>query len=413
MPNLTTTFVGRYARGRRGFTRVVTICSVTGILLGVAALIIVMAVMSGFRDELIGRILGLAGHANVEVAGLTTTEATLLAQDIRAIPGVVSAVPYITGQVMIASGGQAGGAVMRGLNPADVPATIKSHMVEGTPSLASNTILIGDRLAANLHVGVGQGVTVISPQGLHSLMGFIPRIQTFTVGGVFKIGMVQFDSGLVLANLADQQKFLQAGNTVSAIEVRVQHPDKIQPIAWQIADAASRRAGSTMGIGVTTWQQQNADFFRALQIERVTMFIILSLIVVVAAFTIITGQMMLVNDKLADIAILRTMGATQTDIRRIFLANGLLLGGMGIAGGTLLGLLVVFNMTAVVNGIKALTGIELFPADVYFLSQLPSRIEPLDFCGIVGMALVLTLLASWYPAWRAAKLDPVELLRRG
>jgi lipoprotein-releasing system permease protein len=413
MPNLTTTFVARYARGRRGFTRVVTICSVTGILLGVAALIIVMAVMSGFRDELIGRILGMAGHANVEVAGLTTPEATLMAADMKSITGVTSAVPYITGQVMVSANGQAGGAIMRGLANTDVPAAIKSHMVEGTADLAPNTILIGDRLAANLRLHVGQGVTLISPQGLHTLMGFVPRIQNFTVGGIFKIGMVQFDSGLLIAPIADLQKFLQIDDRVSALEVRVQKPDRVNAVADQLLDVATHRAGSNMSVTVTTWQQQNADFFRALEVERVTMFIILSLIILVAAFTIITGQMMLVNDKLADIAILRTMGATQSNIRRIFLMNGLLLGGMGIAGGVGLGLLVVFNMTTIFNFIKTVTGIELFPADVYFLTQLPSRLDPLDMLSIVGMALFLTLLASFYPAWRAAKLDPVELLRRG
>ncbi|HEX2858720.1 MAG TPA: lipoprotein-releasing ABC transporter permease subunit [Alphaproteobacteria bacterium] len=413
MPNLITTFVARYARGRRGFTRVVTACSVAGILLGVAALIIVMAVMSGFRDELIGRILGIAGHATVEVAGLTTPEATLMAADIKNLKGVTSAVPYISGQVMISANGQAGGAIIRGLNVADIPQSVRSHLLQGTADLQPGDILIGERLAATLRVGVGSGVTLISPQGLRTLMGFVPRIETFRVGGIFKIGMVQFDSGMVLGNMADFQKFLQLDNRVSALEVRVADPEKIEPLGWKIGEVASYRAGSNMAVSVNTWQQQNVDFFRALQVERVTMFIILSLIVIVAAFTIITGQMMLVNDKLADIAILRTMGATRSHIRRIFLMNGLLLGGMGIAGGVLLGVIVVFNMTAVVGGIKAVTGIELFPADVYFLSQLPSRLDGTDMFGIVGMALFLTLLASWYPAWRAAQLDPVELLRRG
>jgi lipoprotein-releasing system permease protein len=405
--------VARYLRSRRGFTRVVTWCSVSGILLGVAALIIVMAVMSGFRDELIGRILGLTGHLNVEVAGLTTPEAALMSGDIAGVRGVVSAVPYVTGQAMASGSGGATGALVRGIRPADVPAEIRSKITSGQATLAEGEVLIGEGLAAALRVPVGGSVTLISPQGLRTLVGFVPRIASFRVGGIFKVGLVQFDRGLVIGRLSDMQSFLQFNNAVSGIEVRVARPDALGTIPRQVYSIASNRAVSDMAVTVTTWEQENVDFFRALQVERVTMFIILSLIIIVAAFTIVTGQMMLVNDKLADIAILRTMGATRADVRRIFLINGLLLGGLGIAAGAALGLLVVWQMTPIVGFIEAVTGVKLFPADVYFLSALPSRLDPGDLAGIVGMALALTLLASWYPAWRAAKLDPVELLRRG
>ncbi|MCA3244479.1 MAG: lipoprotein-releasing ABC transporter permease subunit [Alphaproteobacteria bacterium] len=411
--SFTSQIVRRYLGARRGFTKAVTIFSVLGIALGVAALLVVLAVMSGFRAELMSRILGVSGHAQLEVAGLETAQATQLAAELRRIPGITEAMPYVTGQVLVSAGGRATGAFVRGIPT--LPPAIAAGTLGATGKLTeipTGDVLLGQGLASALGVLPGMDVTLLAPQGARTPFGFVPRAMGYPVGGTFSVGMVQIDSGLVLLGLADAQAFLRRGNGVDALELRVADPEEIEALTPAIFTAAQRYAEAP-DISLTPWTVSNGEFFRALQVERVTMFIILSLIVLVAAFNIITGQMMLVNDKLADIAILRTMGATQGQIRRIFLYNGLLLGGLGTAAGTALGLVIIFNMTAVVNGIRALFGIDLFPRDVYFLSELPGRLSPLDLTAVLAMALGLTLLASLYPAWRASRFHPVELLRRG
>lgn len=411
--SFTAQIVRRYLGARRGFTKAVTIFSVLGIALGVAALLVVLAVMSGFRAELMSRILGVSGHAQLEVAGLETAQATQLAAELRRIPGITEAMPYVTGQVLVSAGGRATGAYVRGIPT--LPAAIAAGTLGATGKLneiPTGDVLLGQGLASTLGVLPGMDVTLLAPQGARTPFGFVPRAMGFPVGGTFSVGMVQIDNGLVLLPLASAQEFLRKGQTVDALELRVADPEQIEALTPAIFAAAQRYAEAP-DIALTPWTVSNGEFFRALQVERVTMFIILSLIVLVAAFNIITGQMMLVNDKLADIAILRTMGATQGQIRRIFLYNGLLLGGLGTAAGTALGLVIIFNMTAVVNGIRALFGVDLFPRDVYFLSELPGRLAPLDLVAVLGMALMLTLLASLYPAWRASRFHPVELLRRG
>jgi lipoprotein-releasing system permease protein len=411
--SFTAQIVRRYLGSRRGFTKAVTAFSVLGIALGVAALLVVLAVMSGFRAELMGRILGVSGHANLEIAGLESGTAALLAADLTRIPDITEATPYVAGQVLLSAGGRATGAYVRGVP--SLPASVANGTLGMEGKLAeipAGTVLLGQGLASNLGLLPGMGVTLLAPEGARTPFGFVPRAMQYEVGGSFSVGMVQFDNALALMQLPDAQEFLRRGNAVDALEIRVADPEQIDALAPQIFAAAQKYAEAP-DIVLTPWTVSNGEFFRALQVERVTMFIILSLIILVAAFNIITGQMMLVNDKLADIAILRTMGATQTQIRKIFLYNGLLLGGLGTATGTVLGMLIIFNMTAVVNGIRAIFGIDLFPRDVYFLSELPGRLAPLDLAAVLGMALGLTLLASLYPAWRASLFNPVELLRRG
>lgn len=405
--------VGRYLGSRRGFTRVVTIFSVLGILLGVAALIIVLAVMSGFRTELMDRILGASGHGSLQIAGLQAKDARVLAGELVKIDGVVRAVPYVSGQVMVTAGGRSTGAYVRGIEGNFTDLLGEKSKIFGHDLGEPGQIMVGEGLANMLGVVPDDGVTLLSPNGARTVAGFIPRTGTYTVGGVFSIGMVQFDNGLVLGNLTDMQEFLRKGDSVDALEIHLRDPQDIGRLTPQIMAVAKRFAEDESDIVFTPWTVTNAEFFRALEVERVTMFIILSLIVLVAAFNIITGQMMLVNDKLSDIAILRTMGATRGQIRRIFLFNGLLLGGLGTAGGIALGLLAVWRMAELVQVIKALTGVDLFPRDVYFLSELPGKLNMTDMVAVVGMAMLLTVLASLYPAWRASKFDPVELLRRG
>lgn len=405
--------VRRYLGSRRGFTRVVTIFSVLGILLGVAALIIVLAVMSGFRQELMGKILGVSGHGNLTIAGLQAPEARELAAKLENIEGVASATPYVSGQVMVTAQGRATGAFLRGIEGDPLENLGRTADVLGNGLGEQDQVMVGSGLAAQLGVLPDSGVTLLSPEGARTVVGFIPRTGQFKVAGTFKIGMVQYDNALVLGRMADVQRFLGKQDAVDALEIRLVDAQRIEELAPEILKVADTYAENQFDVDFVPWTVANAEFFRALQVERITMFIILSLIVLVAAFNIITGQMMLVNDKMSDIAILRTMGATQGQIRRIFLYNGLLLGGIGTLGGVALGMLVVWRMTAVVNFIKGVTGVDLFPSDIYFLSELPGRISAGDMVNVVGMAMVLTVLASLYPAWRASRFNPVELLRRG
>ena len=404
--------VRRYLGSRRGFTRVVTIFSVLGILLGVAALIIVLAVMSGFRQELMGRILGVSGHGTLTIAELQTPAARVLAGELEKIPGVAHATPYVSGQVMVTAQGRATGAYIRGIEGDPLENLGKTAQVVGKRLGAPDQVMVGSGLAAQLGLLPGSGFTVLSPEGARTVVGFIPRTGQFGVAGTFNIGMVQFDNSLVLGQLEDVQRFLGKHDRIDALEIRLKDPQDVEKLAPEILKVADRFAESPVDVDFVPWTVTNAEFFRALQVERVTMFIILSLIVLVAAFNIITGQMMLVNDKMNDIAILRTMGATQRQIRRIFLFNGLLLGGMGTAGGILLGMLVVWRMAELVDFIKAVTGVNLFPSDIYFLNELPGRLNASDMLNVIGMAVGLTILASLYPAWRASRFNPVELLRR-
>ncbi len=405
--------VRRYLGSRRGFTRVVTIFSVLGILLGVAALIIVLAVMSGFRQELMGKILGVSGHGTLQIEGLQVKDARVLASELEKIDGMAKAVPYVSGQVMVTAQGRASGAFIRGVEGDPLDNLGRAAEVIGDGLSEPNKLLIGSGLAANLGLMAGSGLTLLSPEGARTVVGFIPRTGQFGVAGTFNVGMSQFDSALVLGRLEDVQSFLGRGESVDALELRLVDAQRIDELAPQILAVADRFAESPMDVTFIPWTEANAEFFRALQVERITMFIILSLIVLVAAFNIITGQMMLVNDKMSDIAILRTMGATQKQIRRIFLYNGLLLGGIGTLGGIGLGMLVVWRMSELVEFIKGVTGVDLFPSDIYFLSELPGKISVTDMVNVVSMAMILTVLASLYPAWRASKFNPVELLRRG
>lgn len=405
--------VRRYLRSRRGFTRVVTLFSVLGILLGVAALIVVLAVMSGFRQELMDRILGVSGHATLQIEGLQAPVARVLAEELQKIPGVVMATPYVSGQVMVSAQGRATGAFLRGVEGDPLAGMGQNVSLIGTKLGEPDRLLVGSGLASQLGLLPGSGVTLLSPEGARTIVGFVPRTGQFGVAGTFNVGMIQYDNALILGQMEDVQRFLGRREGVDALEIRLDNPQKIASVTPQILDVADRFAESPIDVTLVPWTVTNAEFFRALQVERVTMFIILSLIVVVAAFNIITGQMMLVNDKMGDIAILRTMGATQRQIRRIFLFNGLLLGGIGVAGGIMLGMLIVWRMAELVDVIRALTGVNLFPSEVYFLSELPGKISVTDMVNVVGMAMVLTVLASLYPAWKASKLNPVELLRRG
>jgi lipoprotein-releasing system permease protein len=400
---------GRYLRPRRaeGFISVIATFSLLGIALGVGTLIVVLAVMSGFRAELLERVLGLNGHLSVQAGPEGLADYDALAGRLRAVPGVASATPLVVGQVMATANNVASGALVRGIRLADLKArpTIARSVQGGSLDLAPNQIAIGSRMAFRMGLGLGDRLTLISPQGTATAFGTVPRIKAYEIGAIFEVGMFDYDSSFIFMPLESAQLYFQLDDRASELEVMVDDPDAVGRYRFDIASeigAASR---------VVDWQQTNAQFFTALKVEQNVMFLILSLIIMVAAFNIISGMIMLVRSKGRDIAILRTMGATRGAVMRIFFMNGATIGVVGTLAGFLLGLGFASNIETIRQWLQVLTGTELFAAEIYFLSHLPAKVETGDVLSVVGMGLLLSLLATLYPSWRAARLDPVEALR--
>lgn len=402
----------RYLRARRkeGFVSVIAGFSLLGIALGVATLIIVMAVMNGFRADIMDRILGVNGHIAVYGVQESITDYDQALAQVRGVPGVVSAVPSVEGQVFVTGGASGGtGALVRGLRHEDVSNTpwIASKIVEGSLSsyAAGEGILIGRRMALRFNVRAGDEITLISARGNVTAFGSVPRSYAFKIAGVFDMGMSDFDSTIVFMPLTLAQTYLKHPNAITNIEVHVASPDDAQPIA--------QRVQQTLGPSyrVFSWEQTNGTFFNVLQVERNVMFLILSLIILVAALNIISGLIMLVKDKGRDIAILRTMGATRGMIMRIFLIAGTSVGLVGTTLGFGIGVLFCNNIEAIRRFIERLLGTELFNAEIYFLTQMPAKMEWQETLSVVLMALVLSFGATLYPSWRAARTDPVEALR--
>ncbi|MGD9535769.1 MAG: lipoprotein-releasing ABC transporter permease subunit [Alphaproteobacteria bacterium] len=401
----------RYLRARRqeGFVSVIAAFSLIGIALGVGTLIVVMSVMNGFREELLDRILGLNGHMMVYAEAAPFTDYDRVAGALGAIPGIVAAAPTIEGQVMATARAGASGALVRGLRGADLAkypllsASINAGSLDGFD--AGEGVIVGDRLASRLGIGVGGQITLISPQGNPTVMGTVPRARSFTVAGTFNVGMYEYDSSFVYMPLELAQLYFKMPDAVTGIEVLTADPDQIDVYA----EAARQAAG--LGYRVVDWRRTNAHFFNALQVERNVMFVILTLIVLVAAFNIIAGLIMVVKDKGRDIAIMRTMGATRGQVMRIFFMNGAAIGIIGTLIGLGLGVAFAVHIDKIKNWLESLTGAELFAPEIRFLSQLPAKIEPGEVVAVVLMAIGLSLLATIYPSWRAARLDPVEALR--
>lgn len=406
----------RYLRARRqeGFISVIAGFSLLGIALGVATLIIVMAVMNGFRAELLGRILGLNGHFNVYSAfGGPLTDFDAVAQALRKAGGVVSVNPMVEGQALVSIDGVASGAIVRGQRVADLKTrpTIAGHIVAGRlddMEIANGTgVAVGARMAQRLRLALGDQLTVIAPQGNATAFGTVPRMRAFTVAAVFDVGMYEYDNTFIFMPLETAQLFFRTGEGVTSLEVFVQDPMRLGE-----ARAALRDAGAGPGaVRTVDWQQSNSSFFNALQVERNVMFLILSLIIMVAAFNIISSLIMLVKDKGRDIAILRTMGATRGMVMRIFFLTGSSIGVAGTLGGLILGVAFCENIETIRQLIQSLTGTELFSAEIYFLSRLPAKMEWAEVIQVTIMALGLSFAATIYPSWRAARLDPVEALR--
>jgi lipoprotein-releasing system permease protein len=402
----------RYLRARRqeGFISVIAGFSLLGIGLGVATLIIVMAVMNGFRAELLGRILGLNGHMTVYGQGQPLSDFDRIANGLREVGGVVSASPLIEGQVMATANNVASGALVRGIRAEDLKrrTLIATHIVRGSLDdfAGEDAALIGIRMVQKFGLAVGDRVTLISPQGNATAFGTVPRLRAYRVAAVFDVGMFEYDSSFVYLPLEAAQVFFRyTPEQVTGVEVMVREPERI----WEVRRAIQQAVGPS--VRLFDWQQANSSFFNAVQVERNVMFLILTLIILVAAFNIISSLIMLVKDKSKDIAILRTMGASRGAVMRIFFLAGASVGVIGTVAGFGLGMAFTSNIETIRQWLQALTGTPLFSPEIYFLSRLPAKVDPVEVTEVVLMALGLSFLATIYPAWRAARLDPVEALR--
>jgi len=401
----------RYLRPTRGegFISVIAAFALVGIALGVGTLIVVLAVMNGFRTELLGRVLGVNGHATVVAGPEGIADDAAMVERLRAIDGVLDAMAYVEGQVMASAGEIASGAIVRGVRAEDLARReiFADNIVAGSLQRLDepDSILVGTRMAQRMGLGVGSRLSLISPQGAATAFGTVPRIKSFRIAGLFEVGMYEYDNNFVYVGLPDAQAYFQLGDRVTAVEVMVDRPEQIQRWREPIAAAAQGQGR------VVDWQQLNMHFFNALEVERNVMFLILTLIIIVAAFNIITGITMLVKTKGRDIAILRSMGATQGAVLRIFFLAGASIGIVGTALGFALGIAFALNIDTIRLFLEGLTGAELWSAEIRFLSRLPAEVRVDDVLRIVGMGLGLSFLATLYPAWRAARVDPVEALR--
>ncbi|MEZ5815767.1 MAG: lipoprotein-releasing ABC transporter permease subunit [Hyphomicrobiaceae bacterium] len=401
----------RYLRARRkeGFISVIAAISFIGIMLGVATLIIVMAVMNGFRHELFQKILGINGHVIVHKIQAPFDDYDQAAARLRSVPGIKAVMPLVEGQTMISSSANTLGALVRGLTEASLD---KLPLVSGNVRFgtlkgfdAQDGVALGMRLANALGVSIGGSVTLVSPKGASTPFGTAPRIKRYKVAAIFELGMSEYDKTMVFMPLAEAQRYFSRGAEVDVLEVMADHPDDVDKVIGPL-----RSAGGP-SLHFTDWRKRNETFFTVLEVERNVMFIILSLIVLVAALNIISGIMMLVKEKSRDIAILRTMGATKGAIMRVFLITGASIGVVGTIAGLILGIVFCWNIEAMREALQSVLGTKLMDPQVYYLTRLPARIDPVETGWIVAMALVLSVLATLYPSWRASRLDPVEALR--
>jgi lipoprotein-releasing system permease protein len=397
------------ARRQEGFISVIAGFALLSMALGVFALIVVMAVMNGFRSELLGKILGLNGHLLIQPLESPLTDWEPVSDRIALVPGVRLAAPIVEGQALASSPFNSAGVLVRGMLARDlgrigsVDQNIKQGTLDGFDD--GQGVAIGRRLADQLSLHAGDNITLVAPRGAVTPMGTTPRIKSYKIAAVFEIGMSEYDAQLVYMPLVESQAYFNRAGDVTAIEVFVDDPDRVDHYRDAVTSAAQRP------IFMNDWRQRNAVFFNALQVERNVMFSLLTLIVLVAAFSMISGLTMLVTDKGQDIGILRTMGASKGAIMRIFMITGAAIGVTGTLIGLLLGVLVCENIESIRQFVSWLTNTDLFSPELYFLSHLPAKLDWGETSAVVVMSLALSLLATLYPAWRAARLDPVEALR--
>ena len=403
--------VRRFLAGRReGFISVIAIFSLVGIALGVATLIVVMSVMNGFREQLVERILGVNPHVAVYPGVEGFEDPSELSARIESLDGVERALPLLERQVLASAGRSSAGALVRGIPPADLarlPAVASPEFAAGSVNAfaAGEGVALGDRLASRLRVGVGDSITLLWPEGDRTPLGLLPRVRNYPVAYIFKIGMSNLDRTLAFLPLAEAEQFFGA-DSPDRIEVMLEHPEEAPAYGQRIADQAP-------GTRHSTWMTSNSAFLEALAVERNVMFLILTLIVLVAALNIVSGMIMLVKEKVASIAILRTMGAGSNSVMRVFFLCGASIGVAGTVSGVILGVVFCLNIEHLQDAVSSLAGTNVFSPDVYYLSRLPAVLFWQDVVAITGMSLGLSLLATLYPSWRAARTDPVEALRRG
>ena len=403
---------GRYLRSRRRDAGVSVIAgfSFIGIMLGVAALIIVMSVMNGFRGELLTRILGVNGHVIMQPIDTPLTDYDAVAQRVAGVPGVAYTMPLVQGQVLATGAGSTStGALVKGVRGADLQklTPVSSNIQLGSIDHfdTSQGVAIGSGLAESLGLTLGASITLVSPEGDVTPLGVTPRVKAYPVVAIFEIGLSEYDASYVYMPLSEAQLFFNSEDKAQSIEIFLDNPDQVASIQAAIEQAAGRPNYTV------TWQRMNESFFSALEVERNVMFIILTLIVLVAALNIISGLFMLVKDKGRDIAIMRTMGATRGSIMRVFLITGASIGVAGTLAGFVLGTLFCLNIENLRQFFSWVSGTTLFNPEFYFLSRLPAEIDPSEVVTVVAMAIGLSFLATIFPSWQASKLDPVEALR--
>jgi lipoprotein-releasing system permease protein len=405
-------FIGlRYLRAKRRnhFISFISLVSMLGIALGVAALITVISVMNGFEQELRSRILGMVSHATVTGFGEGIDDWRGAVTAAREDPRVVGAAPFVEREIMI-QGLRVSGAFLRGVDPATEPevSDVASQVVEGRwDSLEPGAwrVVLGRELALWLGVGIGDTVTIYAPTLRSTPAGTLPTLRQFTVSGIFEVGMAEYDRGMAIVHLDDASRLMRMGGQVSGVRLKLEDMFR----AWVVASDLAERLGGLYR--VRDWTQEHSNFFRAVQTERMVMFVILSLIVAVAAFNLVSTLVMLVTDKQADIAILRTLGATPGTVMGVFVIQGMVSGVIGIAAGVVGGVLLAMNVTNVMRFLEAAFGFQLMPAEIYYINELPSDLRAGNVVTITVLAFLMSLVATLYPAWRAARTQPAEALR--
>jgi lipoprotein-releasing system permease protein len=405
---------GRYLRARRGerFVSIIAIFSLIGIALGVATLIVVTSVMSGFQAELESRILGVNGHINIEAfAGSQIDNYAPLLNEIRAIPGIVSALPVLDGQALLTTDrGGAKGGLVRGMTLDDLRALhpVSEHMVAGNLGdfTGDDAIIVGIGLAQSYQLRIGDSLTVLSPQGAATPFGTVPRIKAYKVVGIFDAGLYDYNNNVVFMPLPAAQVFFQKPDGITNIEIRVTDPDHVDALVPPLQKAIGDRH-----VWMRDWRHANDTIISVLQVQKDTMFIVLGMIVLVAAFNVISSLIMMVKDKTRDIAVLRTLGANAGSVLRIFLMCGAFVGVSGTIIGTVIGIVFCRNIVAIQHFVERVSGGQVFDSSVFMLTALPSNIDWGDVVRVVILALVLSLLATLYPSWKAARTDPVVALR--
>jgi len=402
----------RYTRAKRRnhFISFISLISIMGIALGVAALITVLSVMNGFEQELRTRILGMASHASISGYQQPLVDWQGSAQLAMQHPQVVGVAPYVAGEVMLTRGSKVSGALVRGILPEREPAvsTVGEHMrAGGLQDLTAGEyrIILGSELAYNLGAHIGDHVTMVTPQANYSPAGVLPRLRRFQVVGIFEVGMYEYDRGVALVHMEDAARLFKLDDAVTGVRLKLEDLFQAPRVSRQLADQLGGN------LRVEDWTRQHANFFRAVQTEKRVMFVILTLIVAVAAFNIVSTLVMVVTDKQADIAILRTLGATPAAILRIFMIQGAMIGMLGTVLGVVGGVALALNVETIVPAIEQAFGVQFMPADVYYISDLPSRLDWSDVWRIGVVAFLLSFLATWYPAWRASKTQPAEAVR--